>query len=162
MFDTRRKDFWEMFLHHLVAVPLISFGWVCNIHRMGSLIMVIHDAADIFLEFAKSLKYAKFSKACDITFLIFVIVWIITRLMIYPRLLFVTFFRTLLPAYPVYYLLNSLLSIVLFLHIYWTYLIYKVLYDVITKGSVQKDERSSSEETDENDKYLEENDKLKS
>lgn len=151
-----------MFLHHLVTIVLMLFAWVYNYHRFGSLIMIIHDPADIFLEFTKSLKYANFSKAPIITFSIFAIVWIITRLMIYPRILFVIFFVAILPPSSVLIFFKSLLLILFILHIYWTYFVYKILYDVVTKGNAEKDARSSSEETDVDAEHLQENDKLKS
>lgn len=147
-FETRRKDFWQMFSHHIVTVLLISLSWVCNIHRVGSLFMATHDCADIFLEAAKAFKYAKFSKACDATFAVFVLVWIATRLVVFPRILYVTLFQTLLPYYPVYFLLNSMLLFLLCLHLYWTYLILNILIDLVRKGEFE-DSRSSSEDDQE-------------
>lgn len=49
-FDIKRKDFWQMFLHHMVTLLLMALSWVCNLHRAGSLVLVVHDCADIFLE----------------------------------------------------------------------------------------------------------------
>nr|CAD7573744.1 unnamed protein product [Timema californicum] len=50
-FDVKRKDFWQMFIHHIATISLMAFSWVCNLHRIGTLVLVIHDCADIFLEF---------------------------------------------------------------------------------------------------------------
>lgn len=49
-FDVKRKDFWQMFIHHKATIMLMSFSWVCNLTRIGSLVLVVHDCADIFLE----------------------------------------------------------------------------------------------------------------
>ena len=49
-FDVKRKDFWQMFVHHMITLLLLSLSWVCNLHRVGSLVLVVHDCADIFLE----------------------------------------------------------------------------------------------------------------
>lgn len=49
-FDVKRKDFWQMFIHHIATIVLMSFSWVCNLTRIGSLVLVTHDSADIFLE----------------------------------------------------------------------------------------------------------------
>ena len=49
-FDVKRKDFWQMFIHHMVTLLLMSLSWICNLHRVGSLVLVVHDCADIFLE----------------------------------------------------------------------------------------------------------------
>lgn len=48
--DVLRKDFWQMFIHHVVTLLLLALSWVCNLHRVGSLVLVVHDCADIFLE----------------------------------------------------------------------------------------------------------------
>lgn len=49
-FDVKRKDFWQMFIHHIAAILLMCFSWVVNVFRIGSLVLVVHDSADIFLE----------------------------------------------------------------------------------------------------------------
>jgi ceramide synthetase len=49
-FDVKRKDFWQMFIHHIATICLMAFSWVCNLHRMGTLVLLIHDCADVFLE----------------------------------------------------------------------------------------------------------------
>lgn len=49
-FDVKRKDFWQMFIHHIATIVLMSLSWVCNLPRIGSLVLVVHDCADIFLE----------------------------------------------------------------------------------------------------------------
>jgi len=49
-FDVKRKDFWQMFVHHIATICLMAFSWVCNLHRIGTLVLLVHDCADIFLE----------------------------------------------------------------------------------------------------------------
>jgi hypothetical protein len=52
--------------------------------RCGTLVLVIHDFADIFLEAAKLCNYAKLATACDTIFGIFAVSWVITRLGVFP------------------------------------------------------------------------------
>lgn len=52
-FDVKRKDFWEMFVHHITTIGLMTLSWTCNLTRVGTLVLVIHDCADIFLEVTK-------------------------------------------------------------------------------------------------------------
>ncbi|KAK2146725.1 hypothetical protein LSH36_586g01019 [Paralvinella palmiformis] len=63
--DVKRKDFVEMIIHHVVTIALLSFAWAGG---MG----------------AKMAKYCKYHKLCDVLFIIFAVVWFITRLVIYP------------------------------------------------------------------------------
>lgn len=49
-FDVKRKDFWQMFIHHIATLTLMYFSWICNLTRIGSLVLLVHDCADIFLE----------------------------------------------------------------------------------------------------------------
>lgn len=86
--DVKRKDFWQMFVHHMVTLLLMALSWVCNLHRVGSLVLAVHDFADIFLDGAKLTKYAKYQKLCDCIFAFFTVVWIITRLGFFPRIIY--------------------------------------------------------------------------
>ena len=39
-----------MFVHHLVTICLLVFSWSCNLVRIGTLVLLIHDFADIPLQ----------------------------------------------------------------------------------------------------------------
>lgn len=147
--DIKRKDFLEMLIHHFVTIILLVLSWTCNLIRAGTLVLVIHDCADIFLEMAKMMKYIKWQRTCDALFAIFTVTWIGTRLVIYPYwFLYSTCIgaKEIVPMFPAYYIFNSLLLLLLVLHIIWTYFILKVLYRAILSGQMEKDSRSSSSE----------------
>ncbi len=44
------QDFLLMFLHHVATISLITFSYVNNMARVGTLVMCLHDAADVLLE----------------------------------------------------------------------------------------------------------------
>lgn len=176
--DVKRKDFWEMAIHHVVTISLLVFSWTCNLIRMGSLVLILHDVADIFLESAKMTKYIGWQRTCDVLFVIFTVIWIVSRIGIYPMWilkryditkrkhvfsefgrshyftikvleivvmflflcfrLFSTCFdaKLIVPMFPAYYIFNSLLLLLLLLHIIWTYFILKVCYRAIQSGKV--------------------------
>jgi ceramide synthetase len=39
-----------MFIHHIATTLLLSFSYVVNFVRIGSLVLVIHDFGDFWLE----------------------------------------------------------------------------------------------------------------
>ncbi|KAG7157369.1 ceramide synthase 6-like [Homarus americanus] len=146
-FEIRRKDFWQMFFHHLVTIALITFSWTCNLTRIGTLVLIVHDCADIPLQLAKMSIYSGHKAFCDAVFAVFAVMWIVTRVGIYPIwILYSTAIDapTIVPMFPAYYIFNGLLFALLFLHVYWTYLILRIIATTITKGSVE-DNRSSSD-----------------
>ena len=55
--EIKRSDFWVMLTHHVSTLILISGSYTCGFIPIGSLVMVIHDVADIFLEGAKLFNY---------------------------------------------------------------------------------------------------------
>lgn len=137
-FDIKRKDFWQMFVHHVVTLLLLSLSWICNLHRVGSLVLVIHDCADIFLEAAKITKYANYQKLCDAIFGFFTIIWIVTRLGFYPRVIYSSSVEApqIVPMFPAYYIFNSMLLMLLLLHFAWTYMILQIVHSSLKSGKV--------------------------
>ncbi|XP_040196210.1 ceramide synthase 5 [Rana temporaria] len=162
--DIKRKDFLLMFIHHLAAVSLISFSYVNNMARVGTLVMCLHDSADSFLESAKMANYAKYQRLCDTLFISFGVVFVVTRIFIYPTwILNTTMFESweLIGPYPSWWLFNGILLILQVLHIIWSWLIVRVAYKSLTKGKVGtgkchplpalKDERSDIESSSEDE-----------
>ena len=145
----KRKDFWQMLLHHAATISLINFSWVLNMVRAGMLVLVLHDSADVFLEIAKVCKYANLQKACNVVFALFVFTWIITRLYIYPKyVVYTTIFEVaeIVGVAPVYYVMNAFMVLLLVLHVIWTFYIIKALEKALkADGNIEKDERSSSD-----------------
>uniref|UniRef100_W5MNR4 Ceramide synthase 6 n=1 Tax=Lepisosteus oculatus TaxID=7918 RepID=W5MNR4_LEPOC len=152
--DIRRKDFLIMFLHHLATLSLITFSYVNNMVRVGTLVMCLHDAADVLLEAAKMANYAKCQRLCDLIFVMFALVFISTRLGIYPVwILNTTLFESweIVGPYPSWWVFNFLLILLQVLHSFWSYLIIKIACKAISKGKVSKDDRSDVESSSDED-----------
>ncbi|GCB64994.1 hypothetical protein scyTo_0014838, partial [Scyliorhinus torazame] len=146
--DIKRKDFAIMFVHHLAAIALITFSYVNNMVRVGALVMCLHDASDFLLEAAKMANYTKCQRLCDLLFVIFGLLFISTRLGLYPIwILNTTLFESweIVGPYPSWWIFNLLLLLLQLLHSFWSYLIIRITCRAIAKGKVSKDDRSDIE-----------------
>lgn len=74
-----RKDFVEMMAHHFITSGLVGSSYYFNFTRVGTLILVEQDLADILLPVAKMFNYAKMTSAADAFFALFAVTWIPTR-----------------------------------------------------------------------------------
>ncbi|OTB00536.1 hypothetical protein M426DRAFT_234842 [Hypoxylon sp. CI-4A] len=81
--EARRKDYWQMIVHHLTTVSLIASAYAYHQTRVGNLILVLMDAIELIFPLAKCLKYLGFTTACDIVFGIFMVAWFLTRHVFY-------------------------------------------------------------------------------
>lgn len=83
-FETRRKDFVEMSVHHCSTVFLISFSYLFDFSRPGILVMSLHDLGDVFLYAAKSAQYRGKRALADLLFGLFAISFYLARLVFLP------------------------------------------------------------------------------
>lgn len=158
--EVSRSDALEMILHHFVTILLIISCHLINFTRVGTAILLLHDSADIFLEFAKVLNYASKAKGqkflspvCDVLFGCFAITFYVTRLYIYPKyLVYSVVFECpemLGGTWPAWFVFSALLCTLLVLHLYWGYLIARMIVKLFAAGNVEKDERSDDEDEEE-------------
>uniref|UniRef100_A0A8C1PZ82 Ceramide synthase 4b n=1 Tax=Cyprinus carpio TaxID=7962 RepID=A0A8C1PZ82_CYPCA len=119
--DVKRKDFKEQIVHHFATIFLLGFSYCSNYIRIGTLVMLVHDSSDFLLEVrARPLMfqlYLLFAK----TFLIIV----------------------LFEPFMGYYFFNALLLLLQALHIYWAYLILRMIYKFLFLGKVSQSFRPS-------------------
>ncbi|XP_033824651.1 ceramide synthase 2 [Periophthalmus magnuspinnatus] len=152
-FDVKRKDFNEQVIHHIATLTLLSFSWISNYIRIGTLVMAVHDSADILLEGAKVINYAKWNKAANIIFVVFTALFMLTRLVIFPFWLIHCTWVYPLELYPPffgYYFFNIMLVVLQGLHIYWAVLISRMLFKSLF-STLEGDDRSDAEEEDDSD-----------
>ncbi|XP_030045595.1 ceramide synthase 3 [Microcaecilia unicolor] len=148
--DVRRKDFKIQVIHHFSTTFLLSFSWCVNYIRVGTLTLLVHDVSDFLLEAAKMCNYARWKRSCDVLFLVFSVVFTITRLIIFPFwIIYATVVYPLYICSPffLYYLFNMIMFTLQLLHIYWCYLIFKMVKKVYL-GNMSGDDRSDKEEDD--------------
>uniref|UniRef100_A0A8C8SS04 Ceramide synthase 3 n=1 Tax=Pelusios castaneus TaxID=367368 RepID=A0A8C8SS04_9SAUR len=124
-------DFTAHVVHHLAAITLMACSWCANYIRIGTLVIIVHDTADFWLESAKMFNYAHWEKTCNVLFVIFSGVFFITRIIIFP--LWILRGTLYLPTYysstmvMAYFFFNGQLLILQGLHLYWGYFVLKIL-----------------------------------
>ncbi|KAK6759212.1 hypothetical protein RB195_021061 [Necator americanus] len=167
--DVRRADFIQMMLHHAITIVLLYLSWSMNMVRVGILVLFVHDAADIIIETAKIVRYANWQITLNVLFVIFIVVWTATRLVYYPFWIMRSIWfdapeliqssyrwvnllqRPLVPR-----LLMVMLSSLLVLHIFWTYVILKVAYKSMQGGELDDVREGRDSEEDYVDKAKDE------
>ncbi|KAF8365152.1 hypothetical protein HHK36_029855 [Tetracentron sinense] len=160
--ETRRSDFGVSMAHHLATVILLVLSYILGFARAGSIVLALHDASDVYLEVGKMSKYSGFEKIASFSFILFVLSWIVLRLIFYPFwILWSTSYEVLLtldkekhrvdgPIY--YYVFNTLLYCLLVIHLYWWILMYRMLVKQIqARGQISEDVRSDTEGEDEHE-----------
>ncbi|KAK3108214.1 hypothetical protein FSP39_003331 [Pinctada imbricata] len=162
LIDHKRKDFTEMVVHHFVTLMLMFFSYGLNFIRVGTLVLVVHDASDFWMAAAKMAKYSKHQSTCEGCFVMFVITWIISRLIIYPfRVIYTSLIEIyyILPWFISHAFFNLLLLVLQVLHIIWSYMIFRILLQKFQHGALKKDVRSDSESQESDDVDENEDDK---
>lgn len=125
IFGEHRNDYIEMILHHTCAVLLIFFSYVSNYIRIGSLVLILHDIADVFAYLLKTSVDTNYTKWTLVNFSALLFVWAYTRFYVFPSKVIGAIYssiNTIDPHYfnPFeYFYFLGLLYILLFLHIYW-------------------------------------------
>lgn len=162
--DTKRKDFLVMLFHHFLTMILLIVSFATRYHKIGILVVFLHDVTDILLEFTKCHVYVKKRNGkfyaynehiSNIGFVGFTITWFVFRLYWYPlKVLYssgvVAAHRAYIRGAGLYGLFNLLLWFLLFLNLYWFYFILLFLYKVAT-GQLKEinDTRDLEDETQE-------------
>eukprot|EP00117_Sycon_ciliatum_P000183 scpid78776/ scgid6355/ Ceramide synthase 1; LAG1 longevity assurance homolog 1; Longevity assurance gene 1 protein homolog 1; Protein UOG-1 len=159
--DARRKDTFIMVIHHIITLLLIGFSFAVRFHRIGVVVMFLHDNADICLEAGKLTMMArhrgkKFDQIMDhvstFCFVMFMLSWFLLRLVIYVRaVLYSTAYVAplLIEAGPFWLGFNCLLIILYFMNVWWFQFILLAAVRILT-GSTLNDTRedTSDDETD--------------
>lgn len=55
--QVRRKDWAESMTHHVATVILLVYAYYVNFARVGTMVLLVHDVSDIFLESAKLARW---------------------------------------------------------------------------------------------------------
>eukprot|EP00123_Amoebidium_parasiticum_P012480 comp21383_c0_seq2/m.29420 comp21383_c0_seq2/g.29420 ORF comp21383_c0_seq2/g.29420 comp21383_c0_seq2/m.29420 type:complete len:264 (-) comp21383_c0_seq2:462-1253(-) len=166
-FDNKRKDFTEMIVHHVATVGLLVFSYTANVWRAGTLIMAVHDVSDIFLELAKCFNYITMEDLANNTFVVFAVVFFVSRICLLPVIIHSTLNHTVKHVLKeslwdyvvkchfvcVHVVLNGLLLVLFALHVFWMSIIVRMAIKFVGAGTVEKDDRSDDDYNDTDDEH---------
>lgn len=168
--ETRRSDFGISMSHHIATLMLIVFSYLAKLARVGSVVLAVHDASDVFLEIGKMTKYSGLEIIPSISFLLFAISWLVLRLIIFPFMIIRStsyeclkyLDRTMAEGPVYYYVFNTLLITLQVMHIYWWVLIWRMIVRQIQdRGKLSDDVRSDSDSDSDSDDDSDDEDKNK-
>lgn len=138
---TRKNDFIEMGLHHIVSFYLFSGCYMCNVWEIGSAIAFLHDIADVTTNIVKGFAETKYSYVTAAFFVTHMAIWFYTRNIILPWFI-----------YNIYLLIDTitfngepiilpmfcyLLSCMFLLHCFWFYMFIMMLGKFIKSGKTE-------------------------
>lgn len=167
--DYKRKDFYIMLLHHIVTMTLILVSYATRYHKIGLLVLFVHDITDIWLELTKVLHYLSIQEngreslfwesTATFSFIMFTFCWFLFRLYWFPlKVLYSTGVAVAYRAYDkgcgLYGFFNVLLWILLGLNLYWLFFILQFLFRVCS-GTLNKLHDVRDEDDDDDDEQIE-------
>jgi len=157
LLEPKRKDIVAMLLHHIVTVVVIYISYVYGWNRVGVVVMVLLDPADVPLHLAKLCKYTAeatklslWQRVADRLFEVFAVLFFVTRIVMYGYVCWsahieaTRYFPKGLPEWTCVVCLYTLLL----LQIYWFSLILKVAMMLLWGGGAE-DPRSDDDSEDE-------------
>ncbi|ORY83260.1 TLC domain-domain-containing protein [Protomyces lactucae-debilis] len=148
--EARRKDYMQMFGHHILTSVLMFLSYTHHMTRVGHTILTLMDFADIFLPLAKMLKYTGHQTLCDGTFVMFLLSWVVTRHYLLTKIIVHAHMRQPVlnnKGENVTFVFVGLLSALEILICVWSYSIAKILVKVV-RGAPADDTRSDTEDSD--------------
>lgn len=69
---------------NLLIIWTVLFSGDCRFARVGSVVLALHDASDVFLELGKMSKYSGAEAVASCSFVLFVFFFTLLRLIYYP------------------------------------------------------------------------------
>jgi hypothetical protein len=143
---TVRGDFREMMAHHIVTNTLIFFSSYYRLTRVGSMVFLIHDISDVPIDMSKLANFVKWRVTTIVCFFIMVLLWVVTRLTIFPFVIcgsvitesyeYLVVRGSLDPAlHDAYYLFfYALLGALVMLHVTWFVILLRIGWTLVTTG----------------------------
>ena len=124
-------------LHHIATCCLYLGFMLTNHLGVGGVIAWFHDIADIFVSLSRGLNCIGMRTAGPIAYIILMTTWIYTRNIVLPVYIYYVYTSLKHPEpslQPLVYFEMAFLMCLQLLHIFWTFMLLKILFKLITKG----------------------------
>mmetsp|Transcript_71469 Transcript_71469/g.149392 ORF Transcript_71469/g.149392 Transcript_71469/m.149392 type:complete len:327 (+) Transcript_71469:79-1059(+) len=130
LLEVRHPDFWEMMLHHTVSCTLVVFSYGLNYIRLGSLVLLLHGATDVFIYFSKVVVDTPHIRVIAFSYFSLIVAYAYFRIYVFPvYIMHSAWVESVAEAGSQVYgwgYLNFALCVLLLLHMYWFGLIIKI------------------------------------
>ncbi|KDE03729.1 hypothetical protein MVLG_05799 [Microbotryum lychnidis-dioicae p1A1 Lamole] len=162
--EAKRKDYYQMFTHHIITTLLMMLSYIQNWTRIGTAILCTMDVADILLSSAKLIKYCDRPQAADVMFAVFLVVWIATRHVAFGMITYSVYAEAhqileydwrpqdgYFHSWWAMFIFKFLLTALQALLVIWLGMILRVVWKMVVVGAVAEDIRSDDEAESENE-----------
>lgn len=155
MMSEKRSDYLENLLHHIATVFLMIFSFCNQCTRVGILVMIVHDIVDFIMYLGKSIHDLNMKIPVYIVFFLLIINYFKYRVFYFPRYIIwegALLGKNFLPfeisgLFTNFYLMIGLLWVLWGLHLYWFYMIIKMIISFVKeKGKIEDPYAVSNEE----------------
>lgn len=136
LFREHCRNFLEMAIHDFMTLSLLVISYEYGGFRVGTLVLVVHDVCDIFINLSRCLNAARLEKTTVLSFGLLLCSWIYFRLWVFPLQII---WSTLFQAYAVmifqgYLFCNIMLCSLVVLHVFWLYMFVRMIQGYVRKG----------------------------
>eukprot|EP00947_MAST-08B_sp_MAST-8B-sp1_P002640 g2640.t1 len=167
------KDYYVMYIHHIATIALLLGSWYWNYHRVGVLVLFVHDFSDVFADWLKISNYFNLAGPralflTEVSFAALLGSWFYYRLWVFPTgIIRITYWESIQymnDAGPMnvdklldhwsrggdalpkgYWSMCLLLTLLFFLHVYWFALFLRILYRIVNEGDTHQAGRQEYE-----------------
>lgn len=131
LMEAQKPDFWEMLLHHTLSCSLVSYSYMLNYVRVGSLVLLLHGATDVLVYASKAFVDTTNTRVTVASYVGLIITYAWFRVYVFPvHVMRSAWVESIQEAGSErifgWGFLNFALCVLLVLHIYWFGLVVKI------------------------------------
>lgn len=117
---------------------LLVFSYSANL-IIGGPVLFLHNLSDIFIAISRIISETHYNKILAGPFILSIIIWIYTRVYCFSTLIYEVIFKMdyFMTSPFLQVIFGGLLGSLQMLHLYWTYLLLKILYDYAKVGEAE-------------------------